>query len=306
MKLQNEILEYFASLRSNGAIPIESLPIEYPGWVIRIKDRYGVAIEVNTEMLISERFSNAKLKTENHIIGGRVVNLLTFTCSLEDLRIEFANLSAQFVYPGEDGQYRRSLLKSPRDWWTRWSSILGNSFRVKSPSQVIAELLTFKYYFLKEENPKWIGHKGKSHDIEFNTGICEVKSTSQRYGFLIDVNSQFQLKAEKTTLFVSAFRFENSIHGISINSVSNELYNLGVDRKEIINGLDNLGYEEGMGSLDESYALLDARLYEVNDSFPRITSDSFVQGVIPIGIVKIKYTIDLENIAHANITHLIK
>lgn len=306
MDLQNEILDSFATLRINGAIFLESLPEAYPGWVIRFRDRFGVAIEISDNLIISERFSNAKLKTENLFVGGTVKHLLTFTSNIEDLRFEFANLCALFLEPGEDGKYRKSLIESPRSWWIKWKSILGNSIHEKSPSQVMAELLTLKFYYLKGENPRWTGYKGRSHDIEFNNGICEVKSTHQRYKSFIEINSQFQLKAEMTPLFLSLFKFESSIHGFSINSIIKDLADLGYPITEIQIGLDNLGYEEGMSSLDESYELLDARLYEVNDSFPKITNDSFVQGVIPPGVVKLSYTIDLENICNENITDIFK
>ena len=60
MELVKEIREYFASLPSPGAMDISALPAEYPAYVIRIPDGYGVAIEIDQDMEVFEKFNSIK------------------------------------------------------------------------------------------------------------------------------------------------------------------------------------------------------------------------------------------------------
>jgi hypothetical protein len=49
----------------------------------------------------------------------------------------------------------------------------------------------------------------------------------------------------------------------------------------------------GRHAREISYMLHDAEIYEVSSSFPKIVPSSFSGGVIPNGIEKIKYEVDL-------------
>ena len=54
-----------------------------------------------------------------------------------------------------------------------------------------------------------------------------------------------------------------------------------------------LGFEKGMSARKRKFILHQMLQYNVDDSFPRVTPESFIGGVMPPGIQKITFTADL-------------
>ena len=90
MNIVDEIREGFASLINYGAREIDALPKEYPGYVIRIDGGYGVAIEVDDKMEISEHFNSCRLFTGELYLGDEQHNYLMLCSPFEEYRYEFA------------------------------------------------------------------------------------------------------------------------------------------------------------------------------------------------------------------------
>ena len=86
MELVKEIREYFASIPMPGAIMITSLPVDYPAYVIRISDGYGVAIEADPALEISEKFNSCRLHTGYISIGDESKNYLILRSAFEEFR----------------------------------------------------------------------------------------------------------------------------------------------------------------------------------------------------------------------------
>jgi predicted oxidoreductase len=57
--------------------------------------------------------------------------------------------------------------------------------------------------------------------------------------------------------------------------------------------LEEMGFEEGMSSRNKTFILHEMLKYDIGPEFPRITPASFVGGVLPTGVSKITYTVDL-------------
>ena len=75
-----------------------------------------------------------------------------------------------------------------------------------------------------------------------------------------------------------------------------ELSQKGINVGNINNRLKELGLEEGRSARRRMFVLHSMLRYKVDDTFPRITSASFVGGVMPKGINTITYTVDLSAI----------
>ena len=73
---------------------------------------------------------------------------------------------------------------------------------------------------------------------------------------------------------------------------SNIRYNTSFIEKK----LQEMGFENGMSSRKKTFILHDLLDYEIDDDFPRVTPESFKGGVLPVGITKITYTVDLSGI----------
>lgn len=294
MELLEEIRECFASTQ-DGARKIKTLPAEYPAIVIRNNEGYGVAIEFNDSRDVSEKFANSRLFTAILIIGGEEKKYLILSCMLDSLRYEFATVCAQFIEPGIDGIDRKNLIAQPLEWWKRWRELLGNAISNKEAYSVIAEMLVLDRLFVNDKSVEWTAINAGSHDIEGDNNSYEVKSTIKRYGSTITISGQHQLQSKKK-LQIYFCRFEKSKEGISVNNLVKELLIHGYDRDKLEKELYQLGYEKGSSIREVKYKVLEKRIYEVNDEFPKITNTSFKENHIPDSIIQITYTIDLDGL----------
>ena len=296
MDILEELKLFFSSL-TNGAAPLQSLPEENPAYAIRTVNGYGVAIEWEKEDLISEHFASARLLSVKTKVGGEDKSLLMLVSDREVYRNEFASVCAQFVDPGQDGLERTRLLEDPLKWWINWKLLLGNASIDKSPYSVLCEMIVLKHVLSFDTTAKWTASISGTHDIETDTRSFEVKSTKMRYGASITVSSQFQLLTPKQ-LELFFLRVEEAPSGVSINDLSEMLVSVGYDKYLLEDQLTKAGYEAGSSDRNKKYSILEKRVYKVDDSFPKITADSFKNGTIPPAITEINYTIDLDGITY--------
>lgn len=294
MNMLDEIREYFASTK-RGVREIESLPAQFQGVVIRINGEYGVAVPFDEEKDISEKFANARLYSKEMCIDGIIKKYLILSCFIENVRNEFATLCAQFIDPGENGEARNQLLNNPIEWWNNWKELLGNSIYDKKAYNIIAEMLVLEHLYKLNHNVQWSATESGSHDIESENESFEVKSTIKRYGSMITIAGQHQLFSKKE-LYLYFCRLEKSNTGLSINDMKIRLINLGYDEDEMEMQLLKQGYEFGSSTRDIKYKVLEQRKYFVDDNFPKITKDSFKEGMFPKSVVQITYSLDLDGI----------
>ena len=297
MNLVEDIRELFASIGSPSARPIQSLPDDYPAYVIRLQDGYGVAIAADSQLVVSEKFNRCRLKTCTLSIGGENNNYLTLTSAFEEYRYEFATICAEMVYPGPNGEERQKLLSDPYDFWARWKELMGNTDKDKRVYNVIAEMMVLFHKYRNDKSSEWAATRMASHDIECESESCEVKSTTKRYGTSITISGQHQLEHNKP-LYLYFCRMEESLEGESINSMMEKMILEGYDSGKIELDIEHQGFDKGESIRDKKYKLLEKRKYEVNDDFPRITTDSFKNNKYPDSITHIEYTIDLEGIGY--------
>ena len=295
MKIVNEIREYFASLPNPGAREIESLPSAWKAYVMRIADGYGVAIKVDESMEVSEKFNSVRLHTGLITINGVTNNYLILRSAFEEYRYEFAALCAEFVDPGENGKHRLDLISDPYTWWNKWKELVGNTNRDIRVYNVIAEMLVLNQKYKTDHTAEWTVSRMGTHDIECSDESGEVKSTVRRYGTSITISGQHQLQHIKR-LYIYFCRLEESLEGVSINDLKNELVSSGYDEGKLEIELERQGFERGASIRNKKYKVLEKRKYEVDDDFPKIVNESFKGDKYPVGITHIEYTIDLEGL----------
>lgn len=297
MNLIKEIREYFASLPCPGAMELTTLPAEYPAYVIRISDGYGVAIEVANNLEIAEKFNNIKLHTGLMTLDGETKNYLVLRSAFEEYRYEFASFCAEFVDPGEMGGNRKALLADPHGWWTKWKELVGNVNREQRVYNVIAEMMVLNHKYKTDITAEWTATKMGSHDIECVEESCEVKSTIKRYGAEIIISGQHQLEHVKP-LYLYFCRLEESLEGISINELKAKLVANGFDEGKLEAELEKQGFERGSSIRNKKYKKLEGRIYTIDESFPKIVRSSFKNNKFPDSIIHIEYTVDLDGIKY--------
>jgi hypothetical protein len=302
MNLLYDIRKLFAEVNKNNAISISAVDSDYPAWVVKYDDWYGVGIPMQQFAPISEKFSNVKMISKVLKFDNKETSLLLLTSTIESLRYEFATVCAQFIDPGPNGKERNSLLNDPVSWFEKWKSLMGNSVRNKTAYAILGEMLVYKHLLRQGIPVKWSGLNQATHDIESNECNYEVKSTVQRYGLEVTINSQFQMQDSNTDLYLIFCRLESSMSGLSIDDTIMDLKGFGVNVEEINNYLEKHDLEEGSSARMEKYTLLEMRKYKVGEHFPTITSKSFVNTKIPESITQITYTVDLSGIEYENWT----
>ncbi|MBD5520792.1 MAG: PD-(D/E)XK motif protein [Lachnospiraceae bacterium] len=274
---------------------VELEDTKYPAWTVKFIDSYGVAIPYEGGEEINETFANAKIRSADiRFKNENIQRAIVLTTDSDEIKVPFSNLCEALIDPGEKGEYRVIIESSPILWWKDWKELLGNKNIDERIYDVLGELCVLKYVVLNGEDAEWNGPDGASYDIETNERFVEVKSSISREKKEVTISNQFQLFPAEKTLDLVLCRFEPVIiSGISIDSVMLEFENMGYNTELLNRKLELRGFERGMSARKKNFLLHEMLLYTVNDSFPRITPESFTRGVIPAGITKITYTVDL-------------
>lgn len=301
MSLANEIRNGFAITENNEAVPLESLPSGFEAWVIRMNNRYGVAVELSNDSInISEKFSNVRFGTEQFIVSGVRKRLLCLTSNIENLRYEFANLCALFVGTGDNGDMRNKITQGPLEWWKEWKELLGNANLEKSIHGVMGELIIYLYLVKNSTKPNWTGPTGGSVDFETIDENFEVKSTLSKYNANVTITSQFQLdNSKKLSLFFC--RLEEKQFGYSIDDLVNKLDEVGISHSKLNKILSNIGFEQYASSRKKKFDILELRRYRVNEAFPAINLNSFKDSKMPDNILQFSYTVNLDGLNYERI-----
>lgn len=289
MNTTDEIRELFAVSTPGNAYRLESVDKSWPAFVVRLENEtFGVAVYYDGRE-VNEEFASARLHSGNYILDGRARKCLMLTSSAEKSRNEFADFCSIFVRP----ESRKSLILDPVAWWEHWKELIGNNNKDKKPYAVLGEMMMYDYLLERGEHAEWKGPSSSSHDLVSDQAEYEVKSTLSRYKSIIHVAGQFQLQSAEKRLLLYFCRFEEDVNGRSINDYVEKLVSLGVPREDIDQNLRKDGYERGKSARDKKYMIHEVVEYDVDDHFPRITTDSLKNGVLPEGIEQLSYDVDL-------------
>ena len=268
---------------------------DYPAWTVKFPDSYGVAIPYEGNEEINESFASAKIRSSNiRLSSGTIIKTLILTTEAENIKSSFAVLCEALVDPGVNGLQRKQIVTSPVMWWKDWKELLGNRNIDARIYDVLGELCVLKHVVESGMEAEWNGPDGATYDIETDSGYIEVKSSINRSRREVTISSDFQLFPPNKPLDLVFCCFEPSVlNGFSIDDVLIEFQAMGYNTAMLNRKLESRGFEQGMSSRRKKFILHEMLRYIVNESFPRITPESFVGGERPAGITKITYTVDL-------------
>lgn len=270
----------------------------YPAWTVKLEDGYGVAIPYSGED-VNESFSNARIFTADNIMtaSGIMQRVLALTTGAANIEHPFAALCAELIEPGVGGNARTEIIEYPVAWWKKWKELLGNKNIDARIYDVLGELCVL-YEILKfGEDADWNGPDGASYDIETESRFVEVKSTISRNKREVAISSDKQLDPKHKPLDLVLCVFEPTIHtGLSIEKIIAKFSAVGYNTDVLNQKLSELGFEVGMSSRKRTFILHEMLKYTISSDFPRVTPASFIGGVLPTGITKITYTVDLSGL----------
>ena len=189
--IRNEIEQYLALSSKNSAYRIEALGDEYPGWVIKQNNSFGVFMPYEGQD-IYESFHEATLHSDIlNVEGLGECSVLMLTSNNNSLRNEFSVLCEDFISSGESGKKRLSIIKNPLGWWGNWKNLLGNAESDKMVFDIVGELWAVLKLLELGRKPYWSAAKLGSHDIEISDPIeesYEVKTTIKKEASNILIN----------------------------------------------------------------------------------------------------------------------
>lgn len=298
MDICERIRENFNRGFFDRAMSIQGLPEEYPAWTFKQNNWVAVAVPIQEYLPFSEQFAQVRVRTEREVwIGDKEYDILMLQCYAMDSRDQFVGMCKDFVEPGPHGELREELIKSPANYWKKWKMLLGNVISDKKPYDILGELLVLEKMLKAGKTPIWSGIECGTHDIENGDCSVEVKSTTQRYGYEVTINSVYQMySADGKLLFLDFLRFEPSNTGQSIEDVVIRLKNAGYNAEALETALKKAKLENGRVARRTKYKVLEWKEYLVDEHFPAITESSFKDNSIPQGVLKFTYTVDLAGV----------
>lgn len=280
---------------------IASLKSAFPAWTLKTKRGYGVAVLYDGDE-IREDFSNATIYCDHILLNGVNKKVLILASKKAEKDPAFINLCYDFINPGDEGEYRKALIEEPVKWWASWKELLGNVSIDERVYDVIGELSVLKYYAEKGYAPTWNGPSQSSYDIETDEFFVEVKSSINRTKKEVTISSIYQLSNLEKNLYLVFCTFElTDSHGISINSLVEDLRLLGYNIAAINELLEKKGFGLGKSVRKKQFLLHSMYRYAVDDAFPKVIEQSFKGDTLPKGINDISYTVDLTGLDAENL-----
>lgn len=265
-------------------------------YVIKDNGWYGIGIDINLDKTeYFEKFENVRLITKIKYFSNENHKLLELITDKADLIEEFSLVCFDFINKFDNEKVNEDIIEKTNKWWEEWKKLLGNVLKSERDYDFLGELLALNYVLNEDGNATYSNLA--SHDIELPQYSIEVKTTTEKYNAEIHVNSQYQLENNTDMPLKLIFvRLEKSQIGYSINDVIKSLKLKNYD----INSLSRLE-KIGTSSINEKYRILEARLYNIDDKFPKITLNSLKNNELPKGIIKIEYIVDLDDIDYETI-----
>jgi hypothetical protein len=265
-------------------------------YVIKDNGWYGIGIDIDLDKTeYFEKFENVRLITKIKNFSKENHKLLELITNRADLIEEFSLVCFDFINKFDNEKVNENIIEKANKWWEEWKKLLGNVLESERDYDFLGELLALNYVLNEDTNATYSNLA--SHDIELPQYSIEVKTTTEKYNAEIHVNSQYQLENNTDMPLKLIFvRLEKSQIGYSINDVIKSLKLKNYD----VNSLSRLE-KIGTSSINEKYRILEARLYNIDDKFPKITLNSLKNNELPKGIIKIEYIVDLDDIDYETI-----
>lgn len=308
-EIEIELLEKFSLLFESGeSILLDIADISFLRCGIMNNGKV-LLIQVNNEnspysTSIDSKFVDTigKIKMEYvdiQLIDAPISKYVSISCKNGRLFQIFIRILADLIWhllygidrpiDGDPWNFLNERLKS-------WKLILTSDRSKDEEKGLIGELVLLKY--LKENFNHniniWEGPIGGVKDLRLQNCDIEVKSTSNRYGYKIEISGLFQTQQQQENNYLYFLRLEETINGnISIPDLITQIKIL-CNNEEKIEFAEKLNlYSEEIIISNNKWNILEEKFIKIDDQFPRIYEESFKENKLPKGIVQISWVADL-------------
>jgi hypothetical protein len=261
-------------------------------------------ISVGEQSRIKTDIKSAGVQIREHILDDiedrrKFIDMICLKPSLNDL---FTILIGE-IFDGLNPDLNNSN-EICRKTLERWREFIERGLQEKISESQIIGLFGELYILLKliKRNPRaleyWKGPLGARHDFMIPGISIEVKTSKKRYGRIIEVNGYDQLEPlPGSSLFIAYIKLEPTPDGISIKDIIEDILNSSVEKEIFTTLLGGAGFSVEIINSAENlkFRVVEDRIYDVEKDFPHLTSKSFKGDVLPPGVLKLSYQIDISN-----------
>ncbi len=267
---------------------------EYNAYAVKTGGMIGVAIPVADEHIIKERFNKVSIENLTFKIDDIDTKVVFLYTKEEKMNYNYGSLCLNFL----SKEARQTILEDPLKWFNEWKDLLGDSSKKKTIYDFIGEMAVLLKLQSFGKKPVWNSIEKGTFDISTDDKIYEVKTSKVKTYEAITIHNQFQLDVEglNKDLYIAYVKVEDNNAGESLDSLAKQLIDAGYDKNVLENYLRDNGYYEGKTERYKQFIIHEIRLYKVDENFPSITKNSFVDGKIPNNVIKYEYTILLDGL----------
>ena len=152
----------------------------------------------------------------------------------------------------------------------------------------------------------WLGPTGTRHDFQWPSLAVEAKATTSVRGHVHRINGLDQLDppTEGPLLLFSLRMREEATASNSLLTLIKTIQSALGDDGQALDGFESRLVQAGYSPLEaDRYAeirfrVINERLYEVGEGFPRLSGASFVDG-LPPGVERVEYEVNLDSCSEA-------
>jgi hypothetical protein len=306
--LEIAIRNAFSTLFKPGDSITMNMDNEDLDWIRCAVTEKGIAILVETDSLRSpfirspeggSRVFRGAIRMEESIIeiDGKNCNFITVLCRKKSLAKVFERLAADLIIHLEENSTEITdpwdFLRERLKGWQLLFSFTDNKAEEKG---LIGELLIFKILreHLNINSEAWTGPLGGTKDFMLNGCNIEVKTTTVRYGYFVEISGLFQTRTTQEAEKLAFVRMEETPQGdLSPASLVAEIIPMlnEADRVTFYNLLKE--FNEDLFNSPNKYSLLEVVFFDIDHDFPRISEESFVNYRMPEGVIRLTWTADL-------------
>lgn len=313
--LRFEEVEYTWKLLDSSSPPLHDLRVreldeltilgEHPLFAIDGSGQRQILIPVDNSRKLREdtASSGVQIISRQMIDAGQLRSYAVVVCRKTHLNELFSIISTEILNAlvSESSHPDLVALKV----LNRWRELLERAPSERPDMQTIVGVFGELWQLKKlvDINPAsvscWQGPLDARHDIMAGSISLEVKASLARTGRFIVIHGHEQLEpVSDGRLYLASLKLERVEEaGENLLDLVHGITNAGGDQAVLLPLLAHVGFTSHTLELcgDIRFVVKESLVYPVEDLFPRIVSESFLNGKLPNGVVKVDYTIDLTN-----------
>ena len=305
--------ESWRALPDRSAVYAELAAKAVPGvdGVFLAVDHEGVRhllLSVNTDVepVTDERSRGIRALTRPLSVQGQPErHFIDVLCTAISGQEVFNLVGTAILGQVEQGAAASDAVRSTLDRWRRfWGAAPTGGLTGEEICGLFGELWFLAVWLLPHGHDQvahWLGPTGTRHDFQWPNLAVEAKATTSVRGHVHRINGLDQLDPPtegRLLLFSLRMREEATASNTLLTLIETITTALG-DDDQALDGFEARLVQAGYSPLEaDRYAeirfrVVNERLYEVGEGFPRLSATSFADG-LPSGIARIEYDVDLD------------